>query len=99
MELYQFYKTDDSGSEKTDSGEYILLSEEAMVNGIKMPKVRAWYYNKDNKYLGTDTLVKNLGSSICLSPSNRAGTIRSTILAIGFTNHTNKNVFAILKVV
>ena len=59
MELYQFYKTDDSGSEKTDSGEYILLSEEAMVNGIKMPKVRAWYYNKDNKYLGTDTLVKN----------------------------------------
>lgn len=59
MELYQFYKTDDSGSEKTDSGEYILLSEEAMVNGIKMPKERAWYYNKDDKYLGTDTLVDN----------------------------------------
>ena len=59
MELYQFYKTDDSGSEKTDSGEYILLSEEAMVNGIKMPKVRAWYYNKDEKYLGTDTQIEN----------------------------------------
>lgn len=56
MEVYQFYKTDDSGKEKPNTGEYILLSEEALVNGIKMPKVRAWYYNKDDKYLGTDTL-------------------------------------------
>jgi len=56
MEVYQFYKTDDNGKEKPDTGEYILLSEEALVNGIKMPKVRAWYYNKDDKYLGTDTL-------------------------------------------
>jgi hypothetical protein len=57
MEIYQFFKTDDNGKEKPDTGEYILLSEEAEVNGIKMPKVRAWYYNKDDKYLGTDTLV------------------------------------------
>lgn len=56
MEVYQFFKTDANGKVKTDSGEYILLSEEQSVNGIKMPKVRAWYYNKDNKYLGTDTL-------------------------------------------
>jgi hypothetical protein len=56
MEVYQFFKTDENGKEKTDSGEYILLSEEATVDGIKMPKVRAWYYNKDDKYLGTDTL-------------------------------------------
>jgi len=34
-----------------------LLTEEAIVNGIKMPKIRAWYYNKDDKYLGTDTVV------------------------------------------
>jgi hypothetical protein len=59
MEIYQFFKTDDNGKEKPDSGEYILLSEEAVVNDIKMPKVRAWYYNKDDRYLGTDTLVEN----------------------------------------
>ena len=59
MEIYQFFKTDDNGKEKPDTGEYILLSKENVVNGIKMPKVRAWYYNKDDKYLGTDTLVKD----------------------------------------
>ena len=58
MEVYQFFKTDTNGKVKPKSGEYILLSEEAIVNGIKMPKVRAWYYNKDDKYLGTDTLFK-----------------------------------------
>ena len=57
MEIYQFFKTDENGKEKPDSGEYILLTEEAIVNGIKMPKIRAWYYNKDDKYLGTDTVV------------------------------------------
>lgn len=58
MEVYQFYKTDDKGTIKPDSGEYILLTDEEIVNGIKMPKVRAWYYNKDDKYLGTDSLGK-----------------------------------------
>lgn len=58
MEVYQFYKADENGNVKPESGEYILLSEEMIVNGIKMPKVRAWYYNKDDKYLGTDTLVE-----------------------------------------
>ncbi|WP_075341450.1 DUF6503 family protein [Tenacibaculum agarivorans] len=52
MEVYQFFKA------TKDSGEYILLSEEEIINEIKMPKVRAWYYNKDDKYLGTDTLSK-----------------------------------------
>lgn len=52
MEVYQFFK---GGDEKT--GEYILLSEEVMVNDIKMPKDRAWYYNKNDGYLGTDKLV------------------------------------------
>lgn len=55
MKVYQFFKTDD-GKVTSDSGEYILLSEEAVINNIKIPKVRAWYYNKDDKYLGTDTL-------------------------------------------
>ncbi len=58
MEIYQFFKTDDSGKMKLDSGEYILLSDKETINGIKMPKTRAWYYNKDDKYLGTDILNK-----------------------------------------
>ncbi|SDG63435.1 DUF6503 family protein [Winogradskyella thalassocola] len=58
MEIYQFFKTDEHGKEKPDSGEYILLSEETLLNGIKITKVRAWYYNKADKYLGTDTLVE-----------------------------------------
>lgn len=57
MEIYQFFKSDESGKEIPGSGEYILLSEEALVGGIKMPKIRAWYYNKDDNYLGTDTLI------------------------------------------
>jgi len=56
MEVYQFYKGDPNGVGK-DTGEYILLSEMEAINGIKMPKKRAWYYNKDDGYLGTDTLL------------------------------------------
>ena len=52
MEVYQFFK------DTKDSGEYILLSGIETINAIKMPKVRAWYYNKDNNYLGTDILSK-----------------------------------------
>ncbi len=58
MEVYQFYKTDDKGSVKKDSGEYILLTGEEIISGIKMPKNRAWYYNKADGYLGTDILKK-----------------------------------------
>lgn len=57
MEIYQFFKGDPEGKGK-DTGEYILLSEETIVNDIKIPKIRAWYYNKDDKYLGTDLLKK-----------------------------------------
>jgi hypothetical protein len=56
MEVYQFFKTDDKGDVKPDSGEYILLTEEKTINTIKIPKNRAWYYNKDDGYLGTDIL-------------------------------------------
>ncbi|WP_166387039.1 MULTISPECIES: DUF6503 family protein [unclassified Polaribacter] len=50
MEVYQFFK------DTKNSGEYILLSGLETINGVKMPKNRAWYYNKDNGYLGTDIL-------------------------------------------
>tara|TARA_B110000091_G_C13809884_1_gene474482 strand:+ start:846 stop:1553 length:708 start_codon:yes stop_codon:yes gene_type:complete len=52
MEVYQFFKTE------KDSGEYILLSGLETINDIRMPKKRAWYYNKNEEYLGTDILSK-----------------------------------------
>ncbi len=51
MEVYQFFH-----EEAKNDGEYILLTEEEIVNGIKMPKNRAWYTNKEDKLLGTDIL-------------------------------------------
>ncbi|WP_299016282.1 DUF6503 family protein [uncultured Polaribacter sp.] len=53
MEVYQFFK------DTKTSGEYILLSGLETINAIKMPKTRAWFYNKDNVYLGTDILSKS----------------------------------------
>lgn len=53
MEAYQFFH-----DESKNDGEYILLSGLETINGIKMPKTRAWYYNKDDAYLGTDILNK-----------------------------------------
>jgi len=52
LEVSQFFK------EEKDSGEYILLAELETINEIKMPKIRAWYYNKHDTYLGTDILEK-----------------------------------------
>jgi hypothetical protein len=52
MEVYQFFKATPT------SGEYILLSGVEIINGIKLPKNRAWYYNKNDGYLGTDILSK-----------------------------------------
>ncbi|MGB5553133.1 MAG: DUF6503 family protein [Flavobacteriaceae bacterium] len=54
MEVYQFFH-----DEAKNDGEYILLSGETIVSDIKMPKTRAWYLNKDDKYLGTDVLTKS----------------------------------------
>ncbi|MGF1559005.1 MAG: DUF6503 family protein [Flavobacteriaceae bacterium] len=53
MEVYQFFH-----DESKNDGEYILLTGSVTVSGIKMPKNRAWYYNKDGKHLGTDVLTK-----------------------------------------
>ena len=53
MEVYQFFHEE----AKNDGEYYILLTEEETINGIKMPKNRAWYTNKDDKLLGTDILA------------------------------------------
>lgn len=52
MEAYSF----DWGD--PEAGEYVLLNEELVVNGIKLPKVRKWYFTKEDQYLGTDALIK-----------------------------------------
>ena len=53
MEVYQFYH-----EEAKNDGEYIILSGLENVQGIRMPKKRDWYYNKDDKFLGSDLLLK-----------------------------------------
>jgi len=55
MEMYQFYKGDPK-KEGKNTGEYIVLTGETSIQNIKFPKDRAWYYNKDDAYLGTDAL-------------------------------------------
>ena len=51
MEVYQFFK-----DESKNDGEYILLNDEILVEGIKMPKNRSWYFNSNDKFLATDRL-------------------------------------------
>lgn len=52
MEAYSFHWGD------SEAGEYVLLEEELSVNGVKIPKIRKWYFTKKDQYLGTDTLLK-----------------------------------------
>jgi hypothetical protein len=54
MEAYQFYH-----DRSKNDGEYILLEGEQDLDGIRLPKTRTWFTNKEKKLLGTDTL-KNL---------------------------------------
>lgn len=55
LEVYQFFH-----DESKNDGEYILLTGQEIINDIKMPKTRAWFMNKDNKYLGTDILKQSI---------------------------------------
>ena len=49
---YRFYHDEAAGD-----GEYILLSEEAVVGSLRLPKQRTWYTHQGDELLGTDTLV------------------------------------------
>jgi hypothetical protein len=51
LKQYQFFH-----DESKNDGEYIVLKEELLVNGIRMPQNRSWYYNSDDEFLGTDYL-------------------------------------------
>lgn len=57
MEIYQFFKRNENDAIDTNSGEYIILTENYEINDINMPKVRQWYYNKDDQFLGTDVIT------------------------------------------
>ncbi len=48
---YRFYH-----DESKNDGEYITLEGEAQVKKMRLPKIRKWYVNADDKYLGMDTL-------------------------------------------
>lgn len=43
---------------KQESGEYILLEQEENVEGILIPKIRKWFWNHNDAYIGRDILVK-----------------------------------------
>jgi hypothetical protein len=53
LEVYQFYH-----DESKNDGEYILLTDTMEVQDIKIPKTRAWYYNKNDGFLATDVLTE-----------------------------------------
>ncbi len=53
LEAYQFFH-----DEPKNDGEYIILKDLMEINGVKIPKVRTWYYNKNQELLGTDFLIK-----------------------------------------
>lgn len=48
---YRFYH-----DEAANDGEYIVLESEARSDQLRLPKVRTWYTNSDDKLLGTDTI-------------------------------------------
>ena len=57
LKAYQFFKTNEKGEINEDSGEYILISNPKMIDGIKIPAERNWYYNKNTWFLASDTIV------------------------------------------
>ena len=40
------------------TGEYITLEGEALVDGMRLPAERHWFYTHDNLYLGTDSIIR-----------------------------------------
>lgn len=51
LKAYQFYH-----DKAKNDGEYILLEGEHHLGGMRLPKIRTWYTNREGKLLGTDTL-------------------------------------------
>ncbi len=45
--------------ESKNDGEYITFEEEIVdeASGLRLPKIRAWYFNRDDSHLATDTIT------------------------------------------
>ena len=52
LKVYQFYH-----DESLNDGEYILLEGETEIKGMRLPKKRSWYTNKEDTLLGADTIT------------------------------------------
>ncbi len=48
---YRFYH-----DEAKNDGEYVTLEGEYLLDDMRIPKVRKWYRNSDDRYVGTDVL-------------------------------------------
>lgn len=44
-------------NESTNDGEYIVLEDEIKISGMRFPRDRKWYFNIDDKFLGTDYIL------------------------------------------
>lgn len=53
LEAYQFFH-----DEEKNDGEYILFEETHEVDNVIIPRIRKWYYNKDEKYIASDILLR-----------------------------------------
>ena len=51
LQGYRFYH-----DEEKNDGEYIILEEEVVYSGVRIPKIRKWYTHKEDKFLGSDIL-------------------------------------------
>ncbi len=52
LQVYQFFH-----DEAKNDGEYILLQGEELISGMRIPKIRAWYTNENDIYLGIDAVT------------------------------------------
>ena len=52
LKVYQFYH-----DENKNDGEYILLEGEREIKGMRLPEKRSWYTNKEEKFLGADSIT------------------------------------------
>ena len=72
---YKFYH-----DESKNDGEYITLYGEEMVEGIRIPKNRFWYYNSNDGFLGADFLLahsaKNESVDLNSEDYNRAASLQ-----------------------
>lgn len=51
LEAYQFFK-----DESKNDGEYILFKETKVINNVRIPRIRHWFYNNNQKFLASDIL-------------------------------------------